>query len=137
MDHKCYIFDGFPRNLEQAQLFEDRLLRGRAYQGLYFNVSMEVLLERLEGRRVCRDCGAVYHLSESPPRREGICDHCESAGVEQRSDDQRDVISNRLSIYNNTVWPLLNYYRSHKVLREVAADGPPDEVFERLLRALG
>ena len=90
------------------------------------------LLKRLTARRVCRDCGALYNLESLPPREEGTCDYCSSTDLYRRDDDQEKVIKNRLNIYNDTIGPLLDFYRSRNILREVVADQAPNEVFNGL-----
>ena len=129
---RSYIFDGFPRNIDQARLLEENLLGDYPYWGVYFKMSMENLLTRLTARRVCRDCGALYHLRFLPPREAGICDHCNSKDLYRRDDDREEVIKNRLNIYNDTIGAVLDFYRSRNVLREVPADQASDEVFGEL-----
>lgn len=133
---KNYIFDGFPRNIDQAKLLEEKLLKNCPHQGVYFNMPVDKLVKRLENRRVCRDCGAVYNLLSMPPANPGECDDCGSGKLYRRGDDAESIIKNRLNVYNDTIWPVLEYYRSQHILLEVAADRSPDEVFGDLLRAL-
>ena len=136
LEGKHYIFDGFPRNIDQAHLLEEKLLRNCAHRGIYFNMSEDKLLERLANRRICRSCGTVYNMRSMPPAYSGICDDCGVNSLYQRDDDKEEVIRNRLTIYNDTIWPVLEYYRSQHILLEVEADRVPHEVFNDILKAL-
>ena len=136
LDRQSYIFDGFPRNLDQAELLEKKFLGDRPYKAVYFSVLSDVLLARLVQRRVCRECGAVYNLESVPPSKEGACDYCPGT-LYQRDDDKEEVIKNRLSVYDDVTAPLLNHYRSEGVLLEIpVGQKGPEEVFENLLEVL-
>lgn len=132
LDMESYIFDGFPRNISQAKLLEEKLLKGYPHRGVYFNMPLGSLVKRLTSRRVCRNCGAVYNLQSMPPKETRVCDHCGSNALYQRDDDQEEVIQNRLNVYNDTIGPVLDYYRSRGILLEVAANQGPDKVFNEL-----
>ena len=134
LDESDYIFDGFPRNIDQVHLFES-FLDGRSRQAFYFNIPAERLVERLLNRRVCESCGVMYNLLFSPPRNKGVCDQC-GEKLLCRSDDNENVILKRLLIYNETIGPVLDYYRSRGILSEVAAGQEVNEVFEGLSRVL-
>ncbi len=131
-----YIFDGFPRNIEQAKLLEDNVLKGKAYLGVYFNMPTNVLVERLTNRRVCKDCGAVYNLKFLPPKKEGVCDKCNSTNIYQRDDDKKEVIENRMEVYKSTIGPVLDYYREKNILVEVDASLEIDQVFQEVTKAV-
>jgi adenylate kinase len=131
------IFDGFPRNLEQARAL-DKALRERAKavdKVLYIKVSEEELLRRLSGRWICRNCQAPYHTIGFPPKVEGKCDKC---GVElyQRPDDTEEAVKERLKVYFAQTTPLIDYYARSGKLLEVDGEGGVDKVSRRIISAL-
>lgn len=118
-----FILDGYPRTSEQAESLDTMLTQ----QGLpldlaiYFKTSVNVVIKRLSGRRVCSKCGRTYHLTNFKPKAEGICDDCRGELV-QRPDDREEVILNRLKEYEKQTAPLIEYYRKKKLLAEVSGD---------------
>jgi len=123
------VFDGFPRTTGQAEAL-DRLLeeRGEALDAvLYFDASPAAVVERLAGRRVCRQCGATYHIVALPSKRGALCDKC-GAELYQRDDDKPETIANRLRVYQDQTASLLDYYRARGLLARVDADLPIAEV---------
>ena len=119
---KNFILDGFPRNVSQAEalgkiLSQRKLEIGKA---IFLEVPTEALLSRLTGRRVCKACGAVYHVTSKPPKSQGVCDLC-GGEVIQRNDDKEDVIATRLKTYEESTAPLKEYYKSQG--RFVAVNG--------------
>ncbi len=131
------ILDGFPRTVAQAEALErDLSAQGKKADAvLLVNVPDEVVLERLTGRRICRNCQAPYHLTFHPPAQEGVCDRCGGA-LYQRDDDREETVRHRLRVYWEQTAPLISYYRQKRLLREVDGVGEVEEVGERLLRAL-
>jgi adenylate kinase len=123
------ILDGFPRTLAQA----DSLDRALAEQGgrigcvPLLEVGDEAVIERLAGRRVCRNCQAMYHVVFSPPAVEGRCDEC-GGELYQRSDDELDTVRNRLFVYYKQTAPLVGYYFAHGVLARIDGNRPVEEV---------
>ncbi len=118
-----YLFDGFPRTDEQAVLLDQFLSEsgeGRVSRVFLLEVAKEVLVERMSGRIVCRDCGAVYHLTNMPPKQEGVCDSC-GGELYQRADDNRETVLNRFEVYEKQTASLISYYRERDVL--VPVDG--------------
>ncbi len=119
------MFDGFPRNTEQAQAL-DRALSSEGKQidrVIYIRVPTDELVSRLAGRWSCRECGAVYHETNQPPITAGVCDNCGSR-LYQREDDRPEVVRTRLEVNLEKLEPLLDYYRSQRKLFEV--DGEQD-----------
>jgi adenylate kinase len=114
------ILDGFPRTVAQAEALGTALdAQGdRLGLALYINVPTEVLLDRLSGRWMCPDCGAVYHEKFNPPTVAGVCDNCGGA-LYQRVDDKRETTENRLRVYFEQTRPVIEYYRQKGVLNEV------------------
>jgi adenylate kinase len=126
---KGFMLDGFPRTLPQAQAL-DALLAARGLPldaVLYFDVSDEVAIERLSGRRMCSQCNANYHVRHMPPKQAGRCDRCGSA-LTQRPDDKPDTIRKRLQVYAQQTHALVEEYDRRGVLYRIASDQAPDEV---------
>ena len=98
-------------------------------------VPLEVLIQRLTGRRVCPNCGAVYHLDHDPPKVEGICDRCGSTLI-QRADDRPEPIKRRLALYFDQTAPLLDYYRTRGLLVEIDGNRTMDEVTADIINAV-
>jgi adenylate kinase len=132
------VFDGFPRNLKQAEALDKALARqGKAIdKAVHIEVSDEELLRRLGGRRVCRQCQAPCHISDSPPRVEGRCDKC-GGELYQRPDDREESIRKRLEVYSGETAPLIDYYRRAGKLLEVAGEGGVRAVERRIIAAVG
>ena len=131
-----FIFDGFPRNLAQAEALE-RLLKdiGQAIDGvLYFEVPEPELLRRLTGRRVCRRCGETFHVVSRPPKRADVCDVC-GGELYQRKDDTEETVRNRLSVYTNQTAPLLQHYRDRGLVSTIKGEGAIDAIRDDLRRA--
>ena len=115
-----YIFDGYPRNIDQAKALQDQILKDATYRALYLDVSPDTLVERLTARRVCPNCKAVYNVVSLKPKEEGICDKC-GTGIIQREDDKEEVIRNRMDIFLSTITPVLNFYKEKGVLETIDA----------------
>ena len=134
-----FILDGFPRTVAQAEGLKGILDEQERKLGpvLYFDVDEEELVRRLAGRRVCPDCGAVYNVHSDAPAVNGECDRC-GGELEIREDDREETVRNRLRVYREKTEPLLSWYRRSSVpLREINASGTVDEVYQRLLEAVG
>lgn len=133
-----FILDGFPRNVAQAQALDELLgkLKLTIGQAIFLEVPMKELMGRLTGRRVCRSCGAVYHVDSKPPKKAGVCDAC-GGEVYQRNDDKAEVIGARLQAYEEFTSPLKAFYKDAGKYVEVNGNRATDEVYgdiERLLR---
>ena len=128
-----FLLDGFPRTLVQAAALE-KLLVGRD-QPLTDTINIRVpdaaLVERAIGRRLCRQCGASYHIRFAAPAREGICDSC-GGPLGQRADDNAEVMLARVGEYRAKTAPLLAFYSERGLLREVDGEGTPEEVSARI-----
>lgn len=131
---KPFILDGFPRNSAQAETLDQVLARNNLQVDKVFSleVARETLFKRLTGRRVCKSCGAVYHMDSKPPRQDMVCDNCGGVVV-QRNDDKEDVISNRLTTYATATAPLKEYYQAKGRLVEMNGDRATDVVYKDLL----
>jgi adenylate kinase len=132
-----FVLDGFPRTAAQAEAL-DRMLGGRGLaldRVIFLDVSRAELLRRLTGRRVCRNCGANYHVVSAPPRTPGRCDSCGGA-LYQREDDAEAAVAHRLDVYERQTAPLLAYYRTRGQLASVSGEGAVDEVAAAITRAV-
>ncbi len=127
-----YIFDGYPRNLAQAQTLDKEVLKGGPSISVYFEIDMTKLVERLTNRRTCGNCGAIYNLISKKPKITGTCDQCGSTNLIQRADDKEEVIKNRLQVFQDTVSPVLKYYQDLGRLLKVDAEKFPDEIFNMI-----
>lgn len=129
-----FILDGFPRTLAQADAFTEILGRLGVEVGhvVSIQVPREDLVKRMSGRRVCRECGSMYHIIFNPPSNEGLCNRC-NGELYQRDDDQEDTIVARLEVYERETAPLIADYRRRGWLREIDGVGGQDQVFERIL----
>lgn len=132
-----FILDGFPRNILQAESL-DRMLekRGTPLQAaLLINVDVEVLIERLTGRRTCDSCGQMYNIYTSPSRLDDRCDKC-GGNLRHRADDNEETISNRLRVYDQQTSPLVAYYREQSKLRTVDGEGEIAQIFDEMEKVL-
>jgi adenylate kinase len=129
-----FILDGFPRTVSQAEALEKML--GELGMDLdavvLFEVSDAVVIERLSGRRGCRQCGAIYHVRFNPSSRGECCQVC-GGELFQREDDREEVIRKRLDVYHSQTTPLIDFYRERDLLVEVEAEKSSDEVLKTIL----
>jgi len=132
------VFDGFPRNLKQAEALDEALVeQGKTVDKVvYIKVPETELLERLSGRWICRQCQTPYHALNSPPKTPGKCDQC-GGELYQRADDTVETVKERLKVYFVQTAPLIDYYTRAGKLLEVDGVGGVDEVGERILASIG
>ena len=133
-----YILDGFPRNLNQARALTEALAaKGDAIDHvIHLEIEQDIILHRMEGRRVCERCGASYNIKSLPPRREGICDYCGGAVV-QRPDDVPETVLKRLDVFHEQTAPIIEYYRQLGKEARVDSGGTIEEVRAELVGILG
>ncbi|MFL5279123.1 MAG: adenylate kinase [Myxococcales bacterium] len=134
---KGFILDGFPRTTAQAE-FLDGVLQslGRSItRTLSYEVAPEMLIERISGRRSCPRCGAVYHVSQSPPKRDGFCDK-DDQGLVQRDDDKPEAVKKRLDEYVRKTEPLRRFYRERGLLTEIEGVGTPEGILAATKKSL-
>ena len=131
------IMDGFPRNLNQAAAFDEMVA---PYGGVsltpMIDLDDEEVMRRITGRRVCRSCGATYHIDYKPPKEEGVCD-VDGGELYQRDDDMPDTVRNRLYVYYKQTSPLVGYYFAKSLLAEVDGTQSIEEVQDELMSLLG
>lgn len=130
-----FIFDGFPRTVSQAEWFDKFLLsQGTSLSCvIYFAINEEVLIKRLSGRFTCSVCGATYNEYFKKPHRHGSCDVCGATGFSRRSDDALEHINQRFRVYEDQTKPLISFYRSKGLLREVDVTRSMEEVSKEIL----
>ena len=124
-----YILDGFPRNIPQAEALDAMLSElNQPLQGVVLlDVAFEELMQRLTGRRTCKDCGAIYNIHLSPSKVEGHCDAC-NGELFQRADDNEETIANRLTVYQQQTAPLVEYYQNQNKLHTIAGTGSVEDI---------
>ena len=132
-----FLLDGFPRTIAQAEAL-DKLLEDKGGLDAVLNISvpLEKLVERLTGRRMCRKCGAIYHMLYNAPAKEGVCDAC-GGELYQRDDDKLETVTNRLDVYEAQTAPLIGFYEQQGKLFTVNGDQPINAVLADLGKALG
>src|SRR5690606_4206001 len=89
---KQYIFDGYPRNADQANVLDENFLKTAPSKAIYFDIDLNILAERLINRRTCADCGEIYNLKSKPPKTDGVCDKCGGHNLQQRKDDNEETV---------------------------------------------
>lgn len=127
------ILDGYPRNRPQAEALDGSLKgSGKSLDAvLYFKTSEDVAIQRLSGRRVCRNCARNYHVTNMPPAKEGVCDAC-GGELYQREDDKPETVRKRLVVYEESTKDLIEYYRDKGLLREVNGDSSAEKLFDEV-----
>ena len=118
-----YIFDGFPRNVKQANSLEklNKELNEYIDYVFYFEIPFSEIIQRLSNRRVCKRCGTNYNLSFNPPKEDDTCDLC-GGELYQRDDDKEEIIKNRLEVFAQQTTPLKKYYKEKKLLKVIDAN---------------
>lgn len=128
---KGFMLDGFPRTVAQAKAL-DAVLKDMGISldsVLNINVDYDLLIDRITGRRICRDCGATYHVAFNPPKAKGKCDIC-GGGLYQRDDDKEETVKKRLKVYTQETQPLIHYYQEKNILETINGEQNIDKVFE-------
>ncbi|MBT2259554.1 MULTISPECIES: adenylate kinase [Priestia] len=132
-----FLLDGFPRTVAQAEALETitKELNKQIDYVINIDVDQSILMERLTGRRICKDCGATYHLVFNPPAKEGVCDKC-GGELYQRADDNAETVSTRLSVNVKQSQPLLEFYQEKGYLRNINGNQDINIVFEDVRQLL-
>lgn len=133
-----FLLDGFPRTVKQADALNEFLLTHQKTLTAVLNLEVpeQDLVGRLSGRRVCRSCGFGFHVIFSPPKISGVCDRC-GGELYQRSDDQEDVITQRLDVYKKQTAPLIDYYQQKNLLKNINGLGSVDQIWLRIQQSVG
>jgi adenylate kinase len=124
-----FILDGFPRTLAQAESLKELMEKEKLSLSavLNYELPMDEIVQRLSGRRTCEQCKSVFHVTERPPKSEGVCDRC-GGRLYQREDDRRESIAVRLDAYERSTAPLIQFYKDLGLLLRIVAKGSPDEI---------
>ena len=132
-----FLLDGFPRTIAQAVELEKILKEQNKKIDKVINLVVDdaILINRISGRRVCKDCGATYHIEGKKPFKDGVCDIC-GGELYQRADDTIETVSNRIKVYYEKTKPLLDYYKDLDILADVDGLGGIDKVFIRVKKLL-
>jgi adenylate kinase len=133
-----YLLDGFPRTIYQAEELDKFLAeQGQKLDAVInFEVGHDELITRLTGRRICKKCGASYHIVNIPPKKEGVCDKC-GGELEQRKDDTVETAENRISVYRESTAPLIGYYEKTGALKNFNAERDHEIVFNEIVAEIG
>ena len=133
-----FLLDGFPRTVDQAKALDEILtsLDSKIDYVINIDVDLDILKERLTGRRICRSCGATYHMVFNPPAVAGTCDKC-GGELYQRKDDNEETVGNRLDVYVSQTKPLLDYYSLAGNLVNINGQQSIDLVFAEIQDVLG
>jgi adenylate kinase len=133
-----FILDGFPRTVPQADALQECLqgLGKELDAVISLEVDSDAIVERITGRRTCRDCGKMFHVRFDPPKRENVCDVC-GGELYLRDDDQEETIRNRLEVYEQQTAPLIAYYQEAGLVQAIDGMQGIGEVQEQILSAMG
>ncbi|RDG36100.1 adenylate kinase [Streptomyces corynorhini] len=134
-----FLLDGFPRNVSQAGVLDELLTAGglKLDAVLDLEVPEDEVVKRIAGRRICRnDSAHVFHVTYSPPKKEGVCDVC-GGELYQRDDDSEETVRTRLEVYHTQTEPIIDHYRAQGLVVTISALGKVTEVTERAMEALG
>jgi len=134
---KGFLLDGFPRTIEQAKALDKVLdkINQKLDRAININVDEEILVERIVGRRICKDCKATYHVKFNPPKVEGTCDKC-GGELYQRDDDKEETVEKRIKVYNEQTQPLIDYYDSKDLLLNINGEQEIQKVLEDIINNL-
>ncbi|UCD16071.1 MAG: adenylate kinase [Candidatus Omnitrophota bacterium] len=137
LNDERFILDGYPRNLNQAKALEETLKKkGKDLDVfIYLEIDSQTIIERLSKRRVCKGCGANYHLENMPPKKDNVCDLC-GKELFQRDDDKIEVIKKRWEVFIDRSQQLLDFYEKKGKLLKVDGSGDKDKVFQRIKEKL-
>lgn len=133
-----FLLDGFPRTVDQADSLDTELknLDYSLDKVLNIYVDKNALIERAVGRRICKSCGATYHISFNKPKEEGKCDLC-GGELFQRSDDTEETVAKRIGVYLEQTEPLIDYYNNKGILANIDGDQDINKVFSEIVAVLG
>lgn len=132
-----FLLDGFPRTIAQAKALDEYLAEKNEELDAVINIDVEaeVLITRLSGRRVCKECGETYHIQNKPPKVDGVCDICQGTVI-HRADDSEETVRNRIAVYEDQTAPLIAYYEEKGQLFTVDGTEPVHAVQEKIFSAL-
>lgn len=135
VSNNSYIFDGYPRNLEQSKALDSQVLKGVKSVAVYFDIDLEILVSRIINRRVAPKSGEIYNLITRAPKVDGICD-VSGEPLVHRKDDTEQVVRNRMNVFKDNIKPVLSYYKTTERLFKIDADNEASYVFDELKKIL-
>jgi adenylate kinase len=132
-----FLLDGFPRTVEQAEALDNELSKMGIKLDKVVNIDADedILIDRVTGRRICKKCGATYHIKNMPPKVEGICD-IDGETLYQRDDDKVETVKTRIQVYLKQTQPLINYYKNKGLILDIDGTKPIDEIFQTIVNSL-
>jgi len=133
-----FLLDGFPRTIAQAEALDKVLteLNCSLERVINIKVDLGLLVERACGRRICKECGATYHVMFNPSKEADVCDKC-SGPLYQRPDDNEETVSNRIKVYMDETAPLIEYYGKQDKIADINGQQDISKVFEDIVKVLG
>jgi len=133
-----FLLDGFPRTVYQAEKLDEFLAAHDSKIDVVLDIAVEKeeLITRLTGRRVCKTCGASFHVVSVPPKQEGICDFCGGELI-QRADDNLETVTNRIEVYEAQTMPLVDYYENAGNIAHINGAASLEDVFGDIVKAIG
>lgn len=134
---KGFLLDGFPRTIPQAEALDGFLKEEGIKLDRVVNIDVDksVLLDRITGRRVCKDCKASFHIAFNPPKKENVCYHCGGELI-QRADDNEETVKNRIGVYERETSPLIDYYNKQGLVLNIDGNKSPKEVTKEIFEGL-
>jgi len=132
-----FLLDGFPRTVEQGKALDEELSNMGIKLDKVVNIeaSEDVLIERITGRRICKQCGATYHVKNKPPKVDGICD-IDGGTLYQREDDKVETVATRIQVYQKQTQPLIDYYKNKGLLLEINGTRAIEDIFNTIVNSL-
>jgi len=132
-----FLLDGFPRTVKQAEALDDELTKMELKLDHVINIDVESdeLIKRAVGRRICKNCGATYHIEFNPPKKEEECDVC-GGELYQRDDDTEKTVANRIEVYLKETKPLVDYYTKKGIIFSVDGKQAIEDVFKDIVKSL-
>lgn len=132
-----FLLDGFPRTVKQAEALDSELKAMGIKLDRVVNIQADkdILIERAIGRRICKECGATYHIKYNPPKVEGICD-LDNSPLYQRDDDNEETVATRINVYLEQTQPLIDYYREKGLILDIDGTKPIDEITNLIVNEL-
>lgn len=133
-----FMLDGYPRNINQAEALDKWLKENNKEltEVILIDADVDVLIDRISGRRICKNCGATYHVTNHPTKVEGVCDVCGSHDIVQRPDDNEETARERIEVYNRQTSPLIKYYEQSGKLLKFDGNKELGEVYEQIRNSL-